>query len=223
MSSAADRMAARKKKLLELHQKRTEAGRLNHREVVEEDRRKKEPRNAEARKRRAEYLLAEEELKRKCDEEGEDFDRKKMLDVGADQAEALHKRRRNRMNPDEGFSSFEAATARKYGNLVKQIKPDMARYEEAKEKAGESAFYASAGSLVHGSHKDRKEAIDRMAEDVNQQVDKRNKFSRRRMFDEDADVDYINERNMKFNKKLERFYGDYTKDIKDNLERGTAV
>ena len=55
------------------------------------------------------------------------------------------------------------------------------------------------------------------------QVEKRQKFSRRRMHDADADVDYINERNMNFNKKLERFYGDYTKDIRDNLERGTAV
>ena len=26
-----------------------------------------------------------------------------------------------------------------------------------------------------------------------------------------------------FNKKLERFYGDYTEEIKQNLERGTAV
>ena len=43
------------------------------------------------------------------------------------------------------------------------------------------------------------------------------------MHDDDADIDYINERNMKFNQKLERFYGKYTKDIKDNLERGTAV
>ena len=28
---------------------------------------------------------------------------------------------------------------------------------------------------------------------------------------------------MKFNKKLERFYGQYTDEIKQNLERGTAV
>ena len=55
------------------------------------------------------------------------------------------------------------------------------------------------------------------------QVEKREKFSRRRMHDPDADVDYINERNKNFNKKLERFYNGYTKDIRDNLERGTAV
>ena len=62
-----------------------------------------------------------------------------------------------------------------------------------------------------------------MSKDIEAQQEKRDKFSRRRMHDEDADVDYINERNMKFNQKLERFYKDYTKDIKDNLERGSAV
>ncbi len=54
-------------------------------------------------------------------------------------------------------------------------------------------------------------------------IEKRSKYSRRRTFDEDEDIDYINERNMNFNKKLERFYGKYTAEIKQNLERGTAV
>ena len=54
-------------------------------------------------------------------------------------------------------------------------------------------------------------------------IEKRAKYSRRRTFDEEADVDYINERNAKFNQKLERFYGKYTAEIKQNLERGTAV
>lgn len=54
-------------------------------------------------------------------------------------------------------------------------------------------------------------------------VAKREKYSRRRMHNDDADIDYINERNMNFNKKLERFYGQHTAEIKQNLERGTAV
>lgn len=62
-----------------------------------------------------------------------------------------------------------------------------------------------------------------MAADVEQQKLKREKFSRRRRHNADNDIDYINERNMKFNQKCERFYGAYTQDIKDNLERGTAV
>ena len=45
----------------------------------------------------------------------------------------------------------------------------------------------------------------------------------RRAFNEEADVDYINKRNAHFNKKVERAYGEFTKEIKLNLERGTAL
>ena len=57
--TTAERMAERKKKLRDLHLKRNEARKLNHQEVIEEDRRAKEPKNMEARKKRAEYLLKE--------------------------------------------------------------------------------------------------------------------------------------------------------------------
>ena len=45
-----------------------------------------------------------------------------------------------------------------------------------------------------------------MAEEIEELIDKRGQFSRRRAFIEDKDVDYINERNRKFNEKLERNY-----------------
>lgn len=51
---------------------------LNHQEVVEEDRRNKEPKNMEARKRRAEYILKEEELKAACLAEGKDWEIEKL-------------------------------------------------------------------------------------------------------------------------------------------------
>lgn len=54
-------------------------------------------------------------------------------------------------------------------------------------------------------------------------IEKRAKYTRRRTHDEEADIDYINTRNAKFNQKLERFYGKYTTEIKQNLERGTAL
>ena len=56
-------------------------------------------------------------------------------------------------------------------------------------------------------HKDRPEAVERMVQDLEKTQAKRAKYSRRRAFDADEDIDYINERNAKFNKKLERFYG----------------
>jgi len=220
--TAKEKYAERMKKLRDLHLKRNEARKLNHQEVVEEDRRVKEPKNMDARKRRAEYILKEEALKAECEANGKNWEIEKLRNMAADEAEALEKRKRSKMNPDEGFSSFEQATFRKYAGLTKQIKPDMEVYDKNKVKAGD-AFYAQAGTVVHGVHKDTPEAIKRMADDVQKQKEKRDKFSRRRRHDPDADIDYINERNMKFNQKLERFYGTYTKDIKDNLERGTAV
>jgi len=54
-------------------------------------------------------------------------------------------------------------------------------------------------------------------------MEKKAKFSRRRGINEDAYVDYINDRNMRFNKKAARFYDQYTQETKQNLERGTAV
>jgi hypothetical protein len=54
-------------------------------------------------------------------------------------------------------------------------------------------------------------------------MQRRNTFSRRRAFNPEDDVDYINERNAVFNKKIERAFGEYSKDVKQNLERGTAL
>jgi hypothetical protein len=54
--------------------------------------------------------------------------------IGADEAEAIDKRKRGKQNPDSGFSSFEQATFRKYTGLAKQIKPDMELYQTQKEK-----------------------------------------------------------------------------------------
>jgi len=220
--SAKEKYAERMKKLRDLHMKRNEARKLNHKEVVEEDRRNKEPKNEEARKRRAEYILKEEEEKAACLAAGKDWEIEKLRNLSAEDADAIEKRKNSKINPDKGFSNFEQGTFRKYQGLVKQIKPDMEHYNETKERMGES-FYAGSGSAVQGQQKDSQDAISRMALDVQKQKEKREKFSRRRRHDPDADIDYINERNMKFNQKLERFYGSYTKEIKDNLERGTAV
>ena len=48
-------------------------------------------------------------------------------------------------------------------------------------------------------------------------------YSRRRAFNDDKDVDYINERNRNYNKKLQRFFEKDAAEIKANLERGTAL
>ncbi|CAG5866168.1 unnamed protein product [Menidia menidia] len=191
-TSFSQKREARLRKFRELHFKRNEARKLNHQEVVEEDKRKKLPANWEAKKARLEWELTEGEKKKK------------------------------KRNPDQGFAGYAEAQLRQYQRLTKQIRPDLESYAKLREESGED-FYPTSNSLIHGTHVPTKDGIDRMVEDVEKQIEKRAKYSRRRAYNDDADIDYINERNAKFNKKAERFYGKYTAEIKQNLERGTAV
>ncbi|ELU05061.1 hypothetical protein CAPTEDRAFT_20848 [Capitella teleta] len=219
--SAAAKRAERMDRLRNLHLKRNEARKMNHAEVVEEDKRKKLPTNFETKRKRVEWEEQQDQLRKDCESSGKDFDRVKLLEVGADEAERYEKKKKKR-NPDGGFADYEQATFRQYSRLSRQMKPNPEEYAHEKNKLGK-AFYPSVDTLGTTEHTDTKESIDRMVDDLEQQIEKRSKYSRRRTHDEEADIDYINERNMKFNKKLERFYGSYTSEIKQNLERGTAV
>ncbi|KAM9787580.1 pre-mRNA-splicing factor syf2 isoform X2 [Syngnathus typhle] len=211
----------RLRKFRELHFKRNEARKLNHQEVVEENNRLKLPSNWEAKKARLEWGLHEDEKKKECAARGEDYHRVKLLDITAGDAERWE-RKKKKKNPDMGFAGYAEAQFRQYQRLTKQIKPDMQNYEKQREECGED-FHPTSNSLIHGTHVPSEEGIDRMVEDVEKQIEKRAKYSRRRAYNDDADIDYINERNAKFNQKAERYYGKYTAEIKQNLERGTAV
>ncbi|XP_049596556.1 pre-mRNA-splicing factor syf2 isoform X1 [Syngnathus scovelli] len=211
----------RLRKFRELHFKRNEARKLNHQEVVEEDKRLKLPSNWEAKKARLEWELYEDEKKKECAARGEDYHRVKLLDITAGDAERWE-RKKKKKNPDMGFAGYAEAQFRQYQRLTKQIKPDMQNYEKQREECGED-FHPTSNSLIHGTHVPTEKGIDRMVEDVEKQIEKRAKYSRRRAYNDDADIDYINERNAKFNQKAERYYGKYTAEIKQNLERGTAV
>nr|CAH7721368.1 unnamed protein product [Callosobruchus chinensis] len=218
----AEKQAERMKKLRELHRMRNEARTHNHQEVVAEDARNKLPANWENRKKKAEWILNDQKEREEASEKGVDYDRAKLLNISALEAERFEKMKKKK-NPDQGFSDYEAASIRQYNRLVKTLPPkDMERYEEQKRKYGD-AFYASKNTIIHGLHEDRPEAVDNLVKSVEDQISKRNKYSRRRTHNDDADIDYINERNAKFNKKMDRFYGEHTAEIKQNLERGTAV
>jgi len=211
------------KKLRELHMKRNEACKQNHKEVVEENKRQQLPANWNRKQEWAKRKLDEVEEREKAKEQNMDYDLEKLRTIQADDAEKWNRRRAARKNPDTGFSSFEDSAARKYDRMVKQIKPDISEYERLKSEIPEEQFYPTKNSYVFDAHKDSKEAIDRLIDDLDKEHQKESKFSRRRTFDDDADIDYINERNMQFNKKIDRFYGKYTAEIKQNLERGTAI
>ncbi|GBP22464.1 Pre-mRNA-splicing factor Syf2 [Eumeta japonica] len=218
----AEKQAERMKRLRSLHTARNEARSHNHQEVVAEEARNKLPANYEAKRRQAEWILGDQKNREEAQKEGKDYDRIKLMNISAIEAERLE-RKRKKKNSDQGFSTYEQATVRQYNRLVKNMPtPDMEKYEKQKQKYGD-AFYGGPNVIIHGMHDDKKEAIDKMVNDLEGQIAKRSKYSRRRTHNDDADIDYINERNAKFNKKLERFYGEHTAEIKQNLERGTAI
>ena len=64
--------------------------------------------------------------------------------------------------------------------------------------------------------------VERMAEELEEEAERRKKFSRRRPFYEDMDISFINERNRVYNAKLQRSFKEYAAEIKNNLDRGTA-
>jgi hypothetical protein len=51
----------------------------------------------------------------------------------------------------------------------------------------------------------------------------RKKSHKIKRYDPNADVDYINDRNRKFNEKIARAFDSYTHEIKGNLERGCVL
>ncbi|CAH8569864.1 unnamed protein product [Heterobilharzia americana] len=209
-------------KLRELHLKVNEARKCNHQEVVEEDRRSKLPSNWETKQKRLQWEEEDEVFKIECAKQNIDPDRTRSLNVSAEIADRLEARRRKKRNTDEGFSTYADASHRKYLKMTKQIKPDLVSYQKEKEKLGELAF-PTADTIGLTNRKDPPEAVERLANQIIEQGAKRPAYSRRRPFDADADIDYINERNKRYNELLERHYGKYTAEIKQNLERGTAI
>ena len=107
---------------------------MNHREVVEEDRKKKLPSNWEKQKERLEYEEEKEERKRKVEEEGQSYDRIRALEWTAEECEAWERKRARKHNPDTGFADFEQSSHRQHERLTKQIQPDIDNYERQKQE-----------------------------------------------------------------------------------------
>ncbi|POM73370.1 Pre-mRNA-splicing factor syf2 [Phytophthora palmivora] len=78
--------------------------------------------------------------------------------------------------------------------------------------------------LAYGKDNEVEEAnVERMAQELEERIKARKKFSRRRQHYEGEDVDYINGQNRIFNRKASQAFDKYTVEIRQNLERGTAL
>lgn len=163
----------------------------------------------------------EEKMKRKQDELkklGLPEDKAYLLQT-AETAAAIQQKERSTKSESK-FS--DKALFRAYEKRTEAIRPNIEEYNAA--KATDPEFYRTSDSLLYGGAGGApKEAVDRMVAELEDRRLKSSKFSRRRKHREDDDIDYINDRNAIFNKKIERAFGDFTKETKANLERGSAL
>ncbi|THU57136.1 hypothetical protein C4D60_Mb03t00320 [Musa balbisiana] len=193
-------LTEKQKKLFELRLKMNEARKANQMAMVAEKKKMEAP--SEARGISKQKWLEERKKKigKLLDSNGLDMSKAYMLDT-QEMAEA-------------NFNQKTLYNAHK--KRVKNIECDMEAYNEARKLIQSSIVRLLATKIPE-------ENIDRMVKELQDREAKRKSFSRRRKFHEEKDIDSINDRNEHFNKKIERAFGKYTLEIKNNLERGTAL
>jgi pre-mRNA-splicing factor SYF2 len=133
-----------------------------------------------------------------------------------------------------GWDSFNQATLyRAYERRAAAVPYVKADWDAA--KAADPNFYRTADAPVLGAARGgegrtaaeaagvTEENVAIMRKELMDRERKKVEYSRRRKFNPDAAVLGINSRNDHFVKKLDRFYGQHTKEIRANLERGTAL
>jgi hypothetical protein len=215
-------LTPKQRKLFELRLKLNESRKANQAAVVDEKKRKEAPEDYERQQKKRLYDTQERRRGEIAEARGVDPKKKHLL-MTAEQAAEEYKKSEKKTKTAAGgevFSKHNLFNA--YDKRTKNIKVSAEEYAAA--KAADPNFYAGADNLSYGQGVAvPSDNIDRMAAELEEQKKKRETFSRRRKHYEERDVAHINDRNQHFNRKLEREYGEVTREIKANLERGTAL
>ncbi|KAJ0964442.1 hypothetical protein J5N97_029564 [Dioscorea zingiberensis] len=211
----------RQKKLFELRLKMNEVRKANQMAMVAEKKKMEAPPESRGVSKQKWLEDRKKKIGKLLDSNGLDMSKAYMLDT-QEMAETKYKKWEKDPAPF-GWDVFNQKTLyNAYKKRTKNIDCDMEAYNKAKEADPE--FYRDASSLQYGKvSKVSEEDVDRMVKELQDRDTKRKSFSRRRRFHEEKDIDSINDRNEHFNKKIERAFGKYTLEIKNNLERGTAL
>ncbi|KAJ2654587.1 pre-mRNA-splicing factor SYF2 [Coemansia sp. RSA 1200] len=196
----------------------------NKRDVYKEHQRLRENprdhRRQERKRREAEILKEKEEYS------GHDYERSRFRDYSIEQVEKYEEKKRGREeNAERGFTDYSQVNRRKYERDVAKIKPDLAAYERDKREMAAAVVGGSGGSEVSLDtvHKPDHRRVEKLVKTVEEQQRRRAELHKPSIEKEGESVSYINERNARFNRKMNRAYDKHTKEIRDNFERGTAL
>ena len=195
----------RSRKLYDLKLKMNQARMLNNKAVIDENERVSNPQFDRIRKRK-EWQEQNDEFMTEIDKKGLTKE-KRYLTETVSKTEKMKKRNKKKIT--FGWDVFnDEAIYRAYEKRIDKLQRDDIDTSNLNEE---------------DLKKLEKERLDRLVEDIEAQKDKRANFKRRRLHVEEKDIDYINERNKNFNKKLERNFSKYAAENKANIERGSAV
>ncbi|WFD37316.1 SYF2 splicing factor [Malassezia japonica] len=234
-----ERQASRRARLQQLQAKMSASASANRSDVAEEQasRRQSSQKHSVGTNRKlakAERLLDERDMR----EAGKDVERHRAMQYSIEENEAWEKKLEDKeQTRDKGAIDFQDLAERSYQRQIRQLKPDTAAYAKQKEQEDERQVVRTserglvpaaeanvpAAVATYGAHKPDDAAVDRLVSHLNNEQDQIRRRSRRREDDPDAEITYINEKNKHFNKKIKRYFDEHTKEIRENLERGTAL
>jgi pre-mRNA-splicing factor SYF2 len=227
--SSADDLQAR---LFHLRMKINQGRKANQAEVEEEFSRisKSVSRKAKQTQGQGEDGAGEHKSKKQSQKES-------LLQQTAAEAEweASKARKKAQSVATYGLNAFtNEAYYRAYERKVKKLQP--ARPNQTSTDISSSALAVIGSSTIVASRLEENPfdygkayaqvndaSLEKLKADVLAKEADRKKFSKRRLATDGADVDYINDKNATFNKRLKRAFNKYTVEIRQNLERGTAV
>ncbi|KAI3912608.1 hypothetical protein MKW92_022934 [Papaver armeniacum] len=211
----------RQKKLFNLRLKMNEARKANQTAMVAEKKKIEAPQETRGICKQKWVEDRKKKIGKLLDSNGLNMTKAYMLDT-QEAAESKYKNWEKKSAPF-GWDVFNQKTLyNAYKKRTKNIDCNLEEYNKMKQADPE--FYREASSLQYGkAPKIPEDKIDKMVKELYDKDSKGKAFSRRRKFHEEKYIDSINDRNEHFNKKIERAFGKYTLDIKNNLERGTAL
>ena len=136
---------------------------------------------------------------------------------------AAERRERNRFEVNDYYNP--EGQLRNYERSLRSLRPGPGRRPVAEDDGGGDGSESEERRRLQRSHRNEREGARRMASELERRASKaeKRKLDRKDMDFGSADIGHINQRNKRFNEKINRNYDRHTAEIKQNLERGTAL
>ena len=154
--------------------------------------------------------------KKQAQEAGIDYSRIKNMNYSIQDVDRWNEKQEKKNDlKDDGFTDFIQIAAKSYNRKIRNLAVNQDKYSKVMEEF-ESKGDSEAVSIHHKPTNDALQVLSNSVQESSKKTKKRD-------LDDTSDVTFINNRNMHFNKKLARSYDAFTKEIRENLERGTAL